>query len=155
MRPLLRTALASLGCAMLAACADEPTSAPTISRALRPNLAVDEPVLIGTKVITPCDANALKTDARLYANKSNDVLLAIIGDLGLAVRNGLSPAGNDKAFDGLARMAAIRGTSAQKPGVTGEVFDRLVHRFLGCMQSTVYAGVLEPNPPLSDGKGAG
>jgi hypothetical protein len=155
MRPLLRTALASLGCAVLAACADEPTSAPTISRPLRPNLAVDEPVLIGTKVITPCDANALKTDARLYANKSNDVLLTIIGDLGSAVRNGLSSAGNDKAFDGLARMAAIRGTSAQKPGVTGEVFDRLVHRFLGCMQPSLYAGVFEPNPPTGPGKGAG
>jgi hypothetical protein len=154
MRPLLRTALAAMACAVLAACSDEPTSASRTPSVLRPSLeTVPVPPPVYLQVITPCDINALKADARLYTNKSNDVLQTIIGDLGSAVRNGLSTAGNDKAFDGLARMAAIRGTSAQKAGVTGAVFDRLVKRFVGCMQPALYAGVLEPDPPTSGGGG--
>ena len=153
MRSLLRTALASLGCAVLAACSDQPTSVSNASTELRPNL--DVTAQLAFQVITPCDINALKADARLYANKSNDALLSIIGDLSSLVRNGPTTAGNDKAFDGLSRMAVIRGTSAQKPGVTGAVFDRLVKRFVGCMQPAIYAGVLEPDPPTTPTKGGG
>lgn len=149
MRPLLRTALAALACVALAACSDEPTSASRTPTVVRPSLEVAAAGLL--QVIRPCDINALKADARLYANKSNDLLLTIIGDLASAVKNGPSTAGDDKAFDGLARMAAIRGTSAQKPGVTGEVFDRLVKRFVGCMQQHVYANVQEPDPPTVPG----
>jgi hypothetical protein len=149
MRPLLRTALAAVACVALAACSDEPTSASRTPTVVRPSLEVAAAGLL--QVITPCDINALKADARLYTNKSNDVLQTIIGDLAAAVRNGASSAGDDKAFDGLARMAAIRGTPAQKPGVTGEVFDRLVKRFVGCMQEHVYANVNEPDPPTVPG----
>jgi hypothetical protein len=153
MRPLLRTALAALACVALAACSDEPTSAPRTPTVVRPSLEVAAAGLL--QVIVPCDINALKADARLYTNKSNDVLQTIIGDLGSAVKNGPSTAGNDKAFDGLARMAAIRGTSAQKAGVTGAVFDRLVKRFVGCMEPAVYAGVQEPDPPTTSTLGGG
>ena len=149
MRPLLRTALAALACVALAACSDEPTSASRTPTVVRPSLEVAAAGLL--QVIKPCDITALKADARLYTNKSNDILQTIIGDLGAAVRNGASSAGDDKAFDGLARMAAIRGTSAQKPGVTGEVFDRLVKRFVGCMQEHVYGNVKEPDPPTVPG----
>lgn len=153
MRSLLRPALASLGCAVLAACSDQPTSVSNASTELRPNL--DVTAQLAFQVITPCDISALRTDARLYANRSNDVLLSIIGDLGSLVRNGPTTGGNDKAFDGLSRMAAIRGTSDQKPGVTGAVFDRLVKRFVGCMQPAIYAGVLEPDPPTTATRGGG
>jgi hypothetical protein len=151
MRPLLRTALASIGCAVLAACSDEPTSASRTPAVPRPSLETASSLAL--QVITGCDANVIKTIARRYANKSNDPLLTIIGDLGSAVRFGVNPTGNDKAFDALARIAAIRGTPAQKPGVTGAAFDSLVKRVIGCMEPKVYAGVEEPNPPTTGGGG--
>ena len=62
-----------------------------------------------------------------------------------AVTAGSVSGATDKAFDGLARMAAIRGTGDQKAGVAGAVFNRLVHRFLGCADPAIAAGADEQN----------
>jgi hypothetical protein len=132
----------------LAACSDQPTSAPTAPTL--PRASVPAGVNGAALVLEgSCDINQLKADARAYANRSNDVLLSIIGDLQGLVRSPLdgNTQATDKAFDGLSRMAAIRGTSDQKAGVTGAVFDRLVRGFLKCMDPDVYAGALEPEPP--------
>src|SRR5688500_13141717 len=131
MRSLLRTSLALCAAsAVLAACTDQPATAPAV-RATIPR-AANALLLTGG-----CDVTQLKADARAYANRSNDVLVTIAGDIGGLTRNGVTAASTNKAFDGLARMAAIRGTSAMNPEVTGVVFDRLVRGFLKCMVTTV------------------
>jgi hypothetical protein len=59
----------------------------------------------------------------------------------MIVKSGPSTAGTDKAFDGLARLAAIRGTSAQSSSATGSVFNALTLGFLGCTESYISANV--------------
>lgn len=149
MQSLLRIVLAlSSAGAVLTACADQPTSAPTAPNGPRvtvPSMAGD----LNFAGIT-CDNTQLKADGRATADKSNDVLLTLIGDLPAALRtDGGTPgaASTDKAFDILARIAQIRGTPAQKPDVTGPVFDRLVKGVIRCMKSSVYAGAVEPTQP--------
>lgn len=116
----------------LSACSDRPTSATA------PAVRVPSAVSATFSTLT-CDITALKADARDFASSGNDPLFKIIGDLKTAT----DP--TDKAFDGLARMAAIRGTGAQRSGVKGAVFDDLVHRFLGCANPAVTANAIEQN----------
>lgn len=135
MRPQLRNAviLAAAGVA-LTACADNTVPAPT-----GPDAASRRNSPSASLAVPACDITVLKGHARDYAKSSRDVLLTILGDLQTAVKNGPSAAGTDKVFDGLARVAAIRGTTDQKSGVTGSVFDGLVTGLLGCAQSSVLA----------------
>src|SRR5215204_5054331 len=98
MRSQLRTSLALCAAsAVLAACTDQPASAPTgptVPRA--PSLATNP---LGNTGV--CNVTDLKSYARAYANKSNDLLVTIAGDIqGLLTKNG-SPtvASTDKAFD--------------------------------------------------------
>jgi hypothetical protein len=89
-----------------------------------------------------CDFTALKADVRAYAVLGNrDTLATIIGDLQSLVKNGPTAAGTDKAFDGLARLAVMRGnTTYQKSTATGVLFDDIARRLLGCAEPYVVAG---------------
>jgi hypothetical protein len=143
----LKTAFALTAAAfVLAACTDRPDSAPTAPVAPAPvNLEVGTAATFTTLA---CDFTLLKSDARDYASSGNDLLFTIISDLQKAKQKSTPAAvaaANDKVFDGLARMAAIRGTSAQKSGVAnqGEVFDNLVHRFFGCASANISANAAE------------
>jgi hypothetical protein len=100
-----------------------------------------------------CDVNQLKADARVYAKKANDVLVSIAGDLAALTKNGTTVASTNKAFDGLSRMAAIRGTTDMNPEATGLAFDGLVRGFLKCSLPVVTADAVEPNPPFAPNTG--
>ncbi|HET7551768.1 MAG TPA: hypothetical protein VFK04_10760 [Gemmatimonadaceae bacterium] len=129
--PYLASLLAAASVAALAACGETPTSTRNaqVARATTAPLALS------------CDINALRTNARDFAASRQDPLFTVIGDLQQLVKNGPSAAGTDKAFDGLARLAAIRGTSAQGSSATGSVFNALTLGFLGCMESYISANV--------------
>ena len=131
MRPLLRTAFALTAVSVaLSACADQQTPAPTAP----PRPSAD----VGVAVFTPvCDFNALKAFARDYAASNRDDLFTIIGDLQSLSKNGPNPNATSKAFDGLARLAAMRNTSAQKTTATGTAFNGLTTGFVGCMESYI------------------
>jgi hypothetical protein len=90
-----------------------------------------------------CDINALNAGARDFAASKKDALFTIIGDLRPLVKFGPTAAGTDKAFDGLARLAAMRGTGAQRSGATGATLDALATGFLSCMESSVRGTVPE------------
>lgn len=136
-------ALLSFGAA-LAACTDRPES-PTGPNAQIPSRA-SALTLTGS-----CDVTQLKSDAKAYASKANDLLLTYIGDIPAALKADASvlngpvpgPAATDKSFDALSRVAVIRGTSDQKTTITPDVFDRLVKGLLLCMSSNTYANAPE------------
>lgn len=145
MRSLLRTALAlsSVG-VVLAACTDQPSAAPTAPAAPRA-LPITPNALA---IPSTCDVNALKTYARGYANKSNDALLSIIGDIPTAQKADKptsTGAATDKVYDALSRIAAIRGTSAQKSDATAAAFDQLVRGLLACTNPSVVSATT-PEP---------
>jgi hypothetical protein len=136
MRPVLRSlsAIAAVGVA-LAGCTDRPTSEVTAPQApITPKAAI-------TALALSCDFTALKASARAYAASNKDVLFTIIGDLQAAYKKGPSAAATDKAFDGIARLAAMRGTSAQNATATGAAFNSTTTGFFGCMESYVTANV--------------
>src|SRR5687767_8598460 len=143
MRPVLRIASLLTAGAALAACSDQPNPAPTAPTVVRPSFAaaISRPDWIPGS----CDITQLKSDARAYARKSNDVLLTIAGDLGTEVsKKGLTRAATNKALDGLSRIAVIRGTADQKSDVTAPVFNSLVEGFLSCTELEFTDGALEP-----------
>jgi hypothetical protein len=129
--PYLASFLAAASVAALAACGETPTSSrnPAVARATT------------TPLTLTCDINGLKSNARAYAASNQDPLYTIIGELQQLVKKGPNEAGTDKAFDGLARLAAMRGTTAQLTTATGTTFDALTRGFLGCMESYVSANV--------------
>ncbi len=129
--PYLATLITAASVAVLAACGETPTSArnPQVARAT------------ATSLTLTCDIKGLKSNARAYAVSNQDPLYTIIGDLQQLVKNGPTAAGTDKAFDGLARLAAMRGTSAQLGTATGTTFNALTLGFLGCMESYISANV--------------
>ncbi|HET6679743.1 MAG TPA: hypothetical protein VFG84_00960 [Gemmatimonadaceae bacterium] len=101
-----------------------------------------------------CDINALNAGARDFAASNQDALFTIIGDLRQLVKFGATAAGTDKSFDGLARLAAMRGTSAQKSGATGATLDALATGFLSCMESSVQ-GTVPPDFNVAGATGPG
>ena len=129
--PYLASLLAVASVAALAACGETPTS----SRNARVARATTAPLALS------CDINALKTNARDFASSNRDPLFTVIGDLQQLVKSGPTVAGTDKAFDGLARLAAMRGTTAQSSTATGTAFNALTLGFLGCMESYIAANV--------------
>lgn len=131
MRSLLRMAFAlSAASVVLAACSDQPTSAPTAPARL--------PTAAPAVFSAVCDVNALKSNARDYVASNQDLLYTIIGNLQKSInQNGLNATATNLAFDGLARLAAVRGTSAQKSGTTGAVFNGLTRGFIGCMEQYI------------------
>jgi len=88
-----------------------------------------------------CSFTTLKSNARAYSSSNQDPLFTIIGDLQSLSKNGPNAAATDKAFDGLSRLAAMRGTSAQSSSATGTEFNDLTTGFLGCMESYITATV--------------
>jgi hypothetical protein len=150
MRIPLRAALALGLAGVLAACTDEskvPT-APVVPRAI----SSAKTALNLTNAV--CDATTLKGYARNYAAKANDPLFGFIANIPSALKAdgntaGLASANN--AFDALAQVAKIRGTSAQNSDATATAFDALVHGLLKCMPSVVIANAVEP----TDSRGAG
>lgn len=129
--PKLATLVVAASIVTLAACNDPPTSTPD-ARVARST---------ATAITLTCDINGLKAGARAYAASKKDPLFTIIGDLQQLVKNGPSAAGTDKAFDGLARLAAMRGTNAQLGTAAGDSFNGLTVGFLGCMDASVTSGV--------------
>ncbi|HEU6452846.1 MAG TPA: hypothetical protein VFT57_15625 [Gemmatimonadaceae bacterium] len=129
--PYLASLIAAASVAALAACGESPTSTrnAVVSRATTAPLALS------------CDITSLRANARAYAASNQDPLYTIIGDLQQLVKNGPTAAGTDKAFDGLARLAAMRGTSAQLSTATGTTFNALTLGFIGCMESYISANV--------------
>jgi hypothetical protein len=129
--PYLASLLTAVSVAALAACGETPTSSrnPQVARATT------------TPLTLTCDINGLKSNARAYAVSKQDPLFTIIGELQQLVKKGPTEAGTDKAFDGLARLAAMRGTTAQLSTATGTTFDALTLGFLGCMESYISANV--------------
>ena len=132
MRLQLRTAVVlAAASVMFTGCADTSPLPPTGPNATsRPNSAS------ATLTVPACNITVLKAHARDYAKSSRDALFTIIGGLQTAVKNGPSSAGTDKVFDGLARVAAIRGTTGQNSTATGAVFHGLVTGLLGRICST-------------------
>jgi hypothetical protein len=129
--PYLASLLVIASVAALAACGETPTSSrnPRVARATTTTLTLT------------CDINGLKSNARAYAASNQDPLYTIIGDLQQLVKKGPSEAGTDKAFDGLARLAAMRGTTAQLGTATGATFNALTLGFIGCMESYISSNV--------------
>lgn len=129
-----RTALLVSAATMVAAaCSDRSTSTVTAPQTPRATVA-------GTLALT-CDPGALVPLASAYAASASDPLFAIIAGLQSAGFHGATPATTDLVFDGLSRLAAIRGTSAQKGGATGATFDALTKGLLGCAESYIAATV--------------
>jgi hypothetical protein len=129
--PYLASLHAIASVAALAACGETPTSSrnPQVARATTTTLTLT------------CDINGLKSNARAYAASNQDPLYTIIGDLQQLVKKGANEAGTDKAFDGLARLAAMRGTTAQLGTATGATFNALTLGFIGCMESYISSNV--------------
>ena len=114
----------------LSACSDD--RAPTVT--------APPPVRVSSSLSLVCDPASLTSLASAYAASPNDPVFGIIAALGpYAFHPG--PVATDLAFDGLSRLAAMRGTSAQKSGATGATFDALVKGFLGCTESYIASTV--------------
>ena len=114
----------------LSACSDD--RAPTVT--------APPPVRPSASLSLACDPSSLTTLASAYAASPNDPLFGIITALvPFAFHPG--PVATDLAFDGLSRLAAMRGTSAQKSGATGATFDALVKGLLGCTESYISSTV--------------
>jgi len=127
----------SVAAIALAACTDRSTTTPTSPSApIAPRASVSTAAL----ATLACDFTALKADVRDIAASNKDPLFTIASDLQSLSKNGPNAAATDKVFDGLSRLAAMRGTSALRVGVGGAVFDRLTRRFLGCAEAYVVAG---------------
>jgi len=137
-----------------AACTDRTTAvSPTAPNA--PRASIEAAAFVQLQTLA-CDFTLLKADIRDYAASNKDPLFTIANDLQSLSKNGPNPAATAKVFDALAQLAAMRGTSAQKPGgvaVVGPVFDRLHHRFLGCAESFITAGAQENNVAGATGPG--
>ena len=132
MRPLLRTLLTiSVASVALSACTDRPTSGPTAPIQLRPSFNLSG--------FPSCNINSLRDLSKLYYAKTNDVAFKIITDLSKLTAN--SAAATDKAFDGLSRMAVVRGTTSVAGTADAEVFDDLAKGFIGCMIPSILDGV--------------
>lgn len=131
MRHLSTVGFVAASVLALTACGD--TARPPASAAPRGDVT-------GPLAVT-CNFTTLKQNARSYAASNKDALFTIIGDLQSLSKNGPNPAATDKAFDGLSRLAAMRGTSAQASGATGTVFNGLTTGFLGCMESYITATI--------------
>jgi hypothetical protein len=84
-----------------------------------------------------CDPNAIRDDSKLFYAKNNDVAFKINSDLAKLT----GAAATAKAFDGLSRMAVVRGTNAQASTATAEVFDHLAKGYIGCMEAFIRQGV--------------
>jgi len=132
MRHLSTAGFVAASVLALTACGD--TARPPASAAPRTD------VVTGPLAVT-CNFTTLKQNARAYAASNKDPLFTIIGDLQSLSKNGPNVAATDKAFDGLSRLAAMRGTSAQLTGATGAVFNNLTTGFLGCMESYITATI--------------
>jgi hypothetical protein len=126
----------SVAAIALAACTDRSTTTPTAPAS---PIAPRGDVSVAALATLACDFTLLKADIRDLAASNKDVLFTIVGDLQALSKNGPNAAATDKVFDGLSRLAAMRGTSAIKTGVLGAVFDRATRRLLGCAEGYVVA----------------
>jgi hypothetical protein len=105
-----------------------------------PSVTAPPPVRLSASLSLVCDPASLTTLASAYAASPNDALFGIIAALVPSAFHP-GPVATDLAFDGLSRLAAMRGTSAQKSGASGATFDALVKGFLGCTESYISSTV--------------
>jgi hypothetical protein len=117
MRRELRALLAiSAAGAGLAACSDQPTSAPFVPRMAGVN----------ADVLPACDFTTLRDAVRTYADvNGSDVIFDYIRDMST------DPYG--QGMNGLARLAEIRAVGPKKAGVTAAQGAAAVTAFLACM----------------------
>jgi hypothetical protein len=134
MRKAWQVAAVGATCVVLSACTDRPSAAPTAPLPPRANLS-------SSALPATCDVANLTSLANGYAASSSDPLFAIISGLSSVGFHGASPATTDLDFDGLSRLAAMRGTSAQKSGAMGTTFDGLTKGLLACAESYITATV--------------
>lgn len=152
MRSLMRQAALLCATALtLTACADEQSSAPTSPAVPRPSFAL-------SSFPTTCDPKTLKSPAGDYAASSKDALLTVIGSMQTEYnKNGKGATLTNLAFDGLERLAAMRGSSAlQKSGAAAKAgFDAVVKGFVGCMEDYITSSVAGRQEDFSTALGDG
>jgi len=115
------------------ACSDKPVREPTAPKLGAPSLDVTLPPTI-------CDLTALRSYAKDYAASGKDQLNTIIGDLSKEFnKSGISSRTTSLAFDGLARLAVMRGNSGLQKSTdpVQPAFDGLVKGFVGCMEAAI------------------
>lgn len=128
MRTLVPAVAAGL---LLAACGRDPSA--TI-------LGTTPTASLGSAPIA-CDFTTLRQSAQRFFSSPRDEVFAIIEDVELLWQPGGTPAADAKAFDGMARVAAGRGTTSQAgSGADGE---EVVKGFIGCTSSTAYPSDLD------------
>jgi len=121
------------------ACSDKPVREPTAPKLGAPNLTTSLPPAI-------CDLTALRSYAKDYAASGKDPLNTVIGDLSKEFnRNGISSRTTSLAFDGLARLAVMRGNSGLQKSTdpVQQAFDGLVKGFVGCMEASIRQTAVE------------
>lgn len=77
-----------------------------------------------------CNFTALRLDAAQFFSSPTDAVFGIISDLQALWVPGGTPAGDGAAFNGMARLAVARGTSAQSG--TGADGEAVIKGFIGC-----------------------
>lgn len=82
-----------------------------------------------------CDFPTLRQAARAFFVRGDEAF-AIITDLEQLWRPGGNPAADNKAYDGMGRVAAARGTASQRGSSTSG--EAVVKGFIGCTSSTNY-----------------
>ncbi|MFN8583320.1 MAG: hypothetical protein U0163_20385 [Gemmatimonadaceae bacterium] len=85
--------------------------------------------------------NALRGAAHAFFASPTDPVYAIIEDVELLWTPGGNPATDVKTFDGMARVAAARGTADQSG--TGADGEAVITGFIGCNSSTSYPSDLD------------
>ncbi|MFN8571206.1 MAG: carboxypeptidase-like regulatory domain-containing protein [Gemmatimonadaceae bacterium] len=136
----MRTIAVLVAAGLLVACGREPS--PTI-------LGTVPVSSLGAAPIA-CDFTALRSSARSFFSSPRDEVFAIIADVEDLWQPGGTPAADRKAFDGMARVAAARGTTSQSG--TGADGENVVKGFIGCTSSTAYPTDLDSlDVAISDG----
>ena len=123
MRPVLRSALLlSAVSVAVAACNDGPKPAPTAPER--------SPSGINAALTLTCEINILRSNARAYvASYNSDAISNIITSMGSTSDTTLR---TSLGYDGLARLAVVRGDSSlKKSGATAAQGAEVVKSFLG------------------------
>ena len=137
----------------VAGCQADPTTSPQFSR--EGNSSIGAPLA--------CNFPVLRQGATAFFSSPSDSIFQIIDDVELLWLPGGTAAADNKAFDGMARLAAARGTTAQAG--TGADGEQVIKGFIGCTSITavpsdvdsldvaINAGALEVRAGLRDGPG--
>lgn len=109
----------------LAACQSDPSTAPRSRPGANASLG-------GAPLV--CDFSAIRQDASDFFTSPSDPIFDIIDDVELLWAPGGTPAADNKAFDGMARLAAARGTADQQGD--GQDGAGVIEGLMGCTTIT-------------------